>query len=261
VHAVTEEANGRTGHAWRSSKNFRNRCRLEDQPGTKDTKHEAKVAHAIDHKGLNRRSICTRLFEPEADEQITGQAHAFPTEEHLNQVVRRHQHEHGEGKEAEICKEPGLIWVFLHIAPAVQMHERRDGRNHHQHDGCQRVDAECPVKAECPALNPFKNGHDRGCLGTCQETDEYGPAERAANEQRASRQRLSNRIAKHPVAQPCDYSREQGQEYNEKDRLHCVLNPSSALHRQPRWFHGCGNRSPEWQARSLPPQQQRSAQT
>jgi hypothetical protein len=39
------------------------------------------------------------LVEPEADQQVAGETHAFPAEEQLHEVRRRHQREHGEGEE------------------------------------------------------------------------------------------------------------------------------------------------------------------
>src|ERR1043165_5020092 len=85
------------------------------------------------------------LWVPEADEEVGGEADALPAEEHLDEIVRRHQHQHREGEEREVGEEAGLAVVLRHIAPAIEMDERRDGRHHHQHHRGQSVDAERPV--------------------------------------------------------------------------------------------------------------------
>src|SRR3546814_9891167 len=46
-----------------------------------------------------------RRKTPETDEQIGCQADAFPTEEHLDEIVRGHEHQHREGEEREIGEE------------------------------------------------------------------------------------------------------------------------------------------------------------
>ena len=63
---------------------------------------------------------------PETDQQVGGEAHAFPAEEHLHQVVRRHQHQHGEGEQRQIGKEARLVADPLPCSPAIEVHERRD---------------------------------------------------------------------------------------------------------------------------------------
>ena len=86
---------------------------------------KAKVADAVDHEGLDRRRIGRRLAIIEADQQVRRDAHAFPAKEHLHQVVRRHQHQHGEGEERQIGKEAGL--VMLALMPVVVMRHVTEG--------------------------------------------------------------------------------------------------------------------------------------
>ena len=89
--------------------------------------------------------LARRLVVPEADQQVRGEADAFPAEEHLDQAVRRHQHQHREGEQREIGEEARLVRVLRHIAPAIQVDERRDAGDHHQHHRGQAVDAQRPV--------------------------------------------------------------------------------------------------------------------
>ena len=71
----------------------------EDQ---EDAEREAEVADAVDHEGLDGGGVGGRPLVPEADQQVGGEADAFPAEEHLHEVVRRHQHQHGEGEQRQI---------------------------------------------------------------------------------------------------------------------------------------------------------------
>ena len=97
---------------------------------TEDTECETKVTNAVHNESFHRSSVCRRFFVVETDQQVGCDAHAFPAKEHLNEVVRGNQHEHGEGKERQIGKEPCLIvfvmtpvFVMRHVAHGIEVHE------------------------------------------------------------------------------------------------------------------------------------------
>ena len=148
VHAVTEETDGRAGHAGCGLQDFRDRSRLEYQIGAEYAEHKAKVTDAVDYKRFDRSGIGRRFFEPEPNQQIAREAHALPAKEHLDEVVGGYQHQHRKGEQAKISEETRLIRVFLHIAPAVEVDERRYAGDHDQHHRCQRVDAQCPIEGQ-----------------------------------------------------------------------------------------------------------------
>jgi hypothetical protein len=66
---------------------------------------KAEIADAVDDERLHGRGVGRRLLVPETDQQVGRHAHAFPAEEHLQQVVGRHQHQHGEGEERQVGEE------------------------------------------------------------------------------------------------------------------------------------------------------------
>jgi hypothetical protein len=109
-----------------------------------DAQRKAEVAHAVDDEGLDGRGVRGRLVEPEADQQVGGQAHAFPAEEQLHEVGRRHQHQHGEGEERQVGEEPRPPVVLGHVPPAVEVDERRDGGHDDHHDGRERIHSHRP---------------------------------------------------------------------------------------------------------------------
>ena len=97
----------------------------------KDAKGKAKVADAVDHKGLDRGGVGGGLAVVEPDQKVGGNAHAFPAKEHLHKVVRGHQRQHGKGEEREIGKEARPVRlirtpvvVMRHIAERIEVHER-----------------------------------------------------------------------------------------------------------------------------------------
>ena len=59
-------------------------------------------------KALIAAALASGLLVPEADQQVGGEADAFPAEEHLQEVVGRHQHQHGEGEERQVGEEARL---------------------------------------------------------------------------------------------------------------------------------------------------------
>ncbi len=73
--------------------------RAEEAEAGHDAEREAEIADPVDHERLDRRVVGAALLEPEADQQVGRDAHAFPAEEELQEVVRRHQREHREGEE------------------------------------------------------------------------------------------------------------------------------------------------------------------
>ena len=131
--------------------------------GTGQLKHQenaqskAKVANTIDHKGLHRSRIGRWFLEPETNQQIRGQTHTFPAEEHLHQIVRRHQHQHGECEERQIGKETRAARILVHIADRIEVHERRHAIDHDQHHGGQCVNAKGPIHLQRTGGEPV--GH------------------------------------------------------------------------------------------------------
>ena len=79
--------------------------RAEGPECQRDAEREAEVADAVDDERLDRGGAGGRAVIPVADEQVAHQPDAFPAEEQLHQVVGRHQHQHGEGEQAEIAEE------------------------------------------------------------------------------------------------------------------------------------------------------------
>ena len=217
VEAMAKEPDGRSGHGGRGFQNFRNGDGVEHQIGAENPHHEAEIAHAVDDECLDRGGIGRRLAEPEADQQIGCQAHAFPAEEHLQQVVGRHQHQHREGEEREIGEEARLVRLLVHIAPAIEVDEAGHAGNHHQHDRRHRVDAQRPLGVEAAAFDPGEQRLDIGFGAAGQERQEDRPAHGTAGEQRAGGDDLGGQLAQGLVAKAGDGSRQQREKDDKLD--------------------------------------------
>jgi hypothetical protein len=70
-----------------------------------DAQHEAEVADPVDQEGLHVGVDGRRARVPEADQQVRHQAHRFPAEEQLQEVVGHHQHHHAEREQRDVGEE------------------------------------------------------------------------------------------------------------------------------------------------------------
>ena len=113
---------------------------VEGEEDQRHAEHEEEVADAVDDEGLDRRGVGALALVPVADQQVAREAHPFPAEEELGEVVRRHQHQHHEGEEREIGEEARRRRVVRHVADAVEVDQRRDEgdhRDHHRRRSCR----------------------------------------------------------------------------------------------------------------------------
>jgi hypothetical protein len=131
--------------------------RTEENEDAADTEDEAEVADAVDDEGLHGGGVGRRLLEPEADQQIGGQTHAFPAEEHLGEVVRGDQHQHGEGEERQVGEEARTMRVVMHVPDRIEVDERRHRVDDDQHDRRQRIDAQSPGDVDAAGLDPAQD--------------------------------------------------------------------------------------------------------
>ncbi len=244
VDAHAQEADRRAAHLRRPLENFGDRNGPEHPERAENAEHEAEIADAVHHEGLDGCGIGRWLLEPEPDEQIACQSDAFPAEEHLDQIVGSHQHQHGEGEERQIGEEAWLIRVFVHIAPAIQMDERGHRVDDHEHDRGQRVHAQGPVEGQVARLHPRHDRNDGRFRSSVYEAEEDRPAQDCTDEQRAGRYRLREYARRALVGETGDDCCEQRQEDDEQDGgLHGPLILSSGWHRRPQSCRGHGSRS------------------
>ena len=107
----------------------------------RDAQHKAEVADAVDQKRFQIGKSGRRFFEIETDQQIRHQAHRFPAEEKLDEVVGHNQHQHAECKQGDIAEKALVADCFVvHIADGVDMHHQRHAGDHRHHHRRHRID-------------------------------------------------------------------------------------------------------------------------
>ena len=199
----------------------------------KDTKRKAEVTDAVDDERFHRGRTSRGFTVVKADQQVGGNAHTFPAKEHLDQVVGGHQHQHGEGKERQVGKEPRLVAlpvlplrIVIHVAKGVEVNQRGHGRDHDQHDRGQTVNAELPGRVEATGLDPAQDfdGVIAVFMRRGVKRQEDDPGQRRRQEEKCSGEHGRHFFAKDLVAKATD--QRPHQRGKEKDGFHDAL----ALH-------------------------------
>ena len=115
------------------------------------------------------------LLEPEPDQQIRAEPHAFPADIQQQEVVGEHEQQHRGREEVQVGEEARVARVALHVTDRVDVDQRADaGYDQHHHDGelvHQEIDAlasklpteiqsksfDVALRASCSAPNRSKN--------------------------------------------------------------------------------------------------------
>ena len=101
IEIAAEDMDLGIGEAGRGGEDLLEADRLRQHEHEENAEQEAEVADAIDDEGFDRGGVGGGLLVPEADQQIGAEADAFPAEEQLQQIVGRHQHQHGESEQRQ----------------------------------------------------------------------------------------------------------------------------------------------------------------
>ena len=110
---------------------------------------EAQVSDAGGQKRLLRGPSRRLELVPEADQEVRAQPHELPADEEQQEVVGKHEGEHGSGEQRQDRVVPALTLVAVHIADRVDLHAARHERDGHEQDGRDRV--ELHAELEGPA--------------------------------------------------------------------------------------------------------------
>ena len=97
------------------------------------------------------------LVIPEPNQQVRSNTNPFPAKKQLHQIICCYQHQHGKGKQAEIGHKAGNRRIMVHVANRIDMHTRRYAGHHNQHDSCQRVKSERPMRLK--VTRSYPSGH------------------------------------------------------------------------------------------------------
>ena len=127
---------------------------------------QSKIADAVGDEGFlggdGIADAVLALLEPEADEQVGAQAHAFPADEHHQEVIGADQDHHGGDEEVEVNKETGVApgiaivaHIIVHVADGVDVDEHTHTGDHQHHHHREGIHAECPAGGEITNGDPI----------------------------------------------------------------------------------------------------------
>ena len=120
-----------------------------------DTEQKAEVADTVNQKGFQVGKSRARTFEIETDQEIRHQAHSFPAEEELDEVVAHNQHQHAESKQRNIAEEALVADFFIvHITDGIDMYHQRYAGNHDHHHRRHRIDQEADGEIQAAHCQP-----------------------------------------------------------------------------------------------------------
>jgi hypothetical protein len=114
----------------------------EHAPQEAHGQQKAQVADAVDDEGLTGRVGVEALLIPEADEQVGGQTHPLPANEHHRQTVAQDEQQHGRDEQVEITEEAAIAGVAVHVTDGPEVNQEAHPGHHHQHHARKVVEVE-----------------------------------------------------------------------------------------------------------------------
>ncbi len=207
---------------------------FEQQERREYAQRETEIADPIDHERLDGGGVRRRTVVPETDQQIRGEAHPFPAEIHLHQVVGGDQHQHEEREQAQIAHEPGNAVVVVHVTDGIHMHHRRYAVHHQQHDRGQGIHPERPGNLQRAGVDPGEQ-IDGARVAAERDVDKHEHRQHRRDQQRAARDPLgglvdaglSLRTVRRHERQSAGDDRGQKRQKDNQNRHFRPLSPSS----------------------------------
>ena len=115
---------------------------------------KAEVAYAIDNECF-LACVGRRLFlEPEADEQIRGQAHALPSDEHDQGVAGQHEDGHEKQEQVQVGEVARIALVVAHVADRVDVNQEADAGDDQEHHERKLIENETEVHVQQASIDP-----------------------------------------------------------------------------------------------------------
>ncbi len=147
--------------------------KLEGAEIGEDEEHgdeQPKIADAVGDEGFfgsdGIADTVLAFFKPETDEQVGAQAHAFPANEHHQEVVGADQDHHGGDEEVEENEETGeasgipiVAHIIVHVADGVNVDEHAHAGDHQHHHHGEGIHAESPAGGEITDGDPIPQGN------------------------------------------------------------------------------------------------------
>ena len=175
---------------------------------------QSKIADAVGDEGFlggdGIADTILALFKPETDEQVGAQAHAFPADEHHQEVIGADQDHHGGDEEVEEDKEAGkapgvavMAHIIVHVADGVNVDERAHAGNHQHHHHRKGIHTECPAGGEIADGDPIREDNC-GAFGMTSEGNSQQDGDHECQSGGQAGQRSGKDLAQSPADEQVD---------------------------------------------------------
>ena len=155
--------------------------RAEIDNNEKNPDQETKIANAVDDECLLARGGRGVALEVETDQQVGGEADAFPAHEHEQHIARQDQDRHEEEEQVEEAEIPRVALFMSHVADGINVDEKTDAGDDQQHDQRKWIEEKAEIDVQAADGDPG--------VGKGLHVRQWSQRPRACS-RRSSRQRL-----------------------------------------------------------------------
>ena len=128
--------------------------RMERPEEQQNADGESEVADARGDERFLPGADRGLLQEPETDQQVAAQAHAFPADEHQDDVRGEHQREHEKDEQVQVGEEAVVALFVGHVAGRIDVHQQADEGDDEQHHDRELVNLQGEIHFELAGGNP-----------------------------------------------------------------------------------------------------------
>ena len=145
---------------------------------------QPEVADPVHDERLLTGSRLGLVVEPEPDEEVAAETHAFPPDEQDRKVGAEHQHQHEEDKQVQVGEIAWVRSVLTHVSHAEHVDQGTDTGHYHEHHGRQLVDLERQIDLQLTNRHPRPHAHDVGRVmyGPRESHDPYKSGDEGADQ-------------------------------------------------------------------------------
>ena len=127
-----------------------------------DTENESPVTDSIGDECLLGGWRGLIFVEIKPNQQVGAQADTFPTDKHQEEVVGEHQREHREHEQIQVCKEPVVTAIAMHVTGGKNVNQQTDESDKQRINATEPIHGQTEVRAKTSDLNPCPQViHDR----------------------------------------------------------------------------------------------------
>ena len=162
------------------------------------------------------------LVEPEPDEQIRTESHAFPADKHHREARAQHEGQHEEHEQVQIREIAIEARVLAHVSGGVHMNEKSNAGHDKNHQAGKMIQHEPELRLKPSCLDPCEVvPQDRESLVWCGEhLQEFPNRNQERQPCRSHCDRADDVLRQAFPGNAVNCSAEQGQDRYEPEQIH-----------------------------------------